>query len=190
LLGVYSDSTPLQQTTTPSHLRKITMLNRRQQLCCYYCIFLLTSVLCSDLKSTPSPTKGPSKRYPVRTFLGNMYHRFRNNRTPLVLIPPLIRLAYQYGGPLLERMSSAFGLSGAAGQTAAGAAASGGIDSLVESAISGAMGGGGAAGAAGQAVQGLGQLPFAGLPPGMGGFGAAPMAGFGARPVFFRRKRR
>ena len=86
-------------------------------------------------------------------------------------------------------MSSAFGLSGTAGQAAAGAAVSGGIDSLVESAINGAMGGG-AAGAAGQAVQGLGQLPFGGLPPGMGGFGAAPMAGFGARPVFFRRRRR
>jgi hypothetical protein len=148
-----------------------------------FCALLLADHLLAASPATTTTTKAPQKRYPVRTFLGNMYHRFRNNRTPLVLIPTVLRLAYQYGGPLLDRMSSAFGSGGGqAAAAAAGGAAAPALESFVESAIQGAMGGAGAASAP------MAGLPFgAGLPPGF----AAPLGfGGGIRPVFLRRRRR
>jgi hypothetical protein len=102
----------------------------------------------------------------------------------MILIPPLLRLAYQYGGPILERMSTALGIG-------ASSSSGGAIDGIVESALSGALSpaGGAAAAASGPVAS----IPFAGIPPGIGGFSGAPigafggLAGGGVRPVFFRR---
>lgn len=126
----------------------------------------------------------PPRRYPVRKFLGNLYHRFRSNRTPMLLIPPLLRIAYQFGGPLLERMSSALGL----GQQVAGAGGGGALspsNSLVNAAVGNALS------PAASSPIGTNVSPFGSLGlPQYGGFipplGPSPLTGFGnyANPAF------
>lgn len=124
--------------------------------------------------------------------LGNMYSRLRGNRTSFLLIPPLIRLAYQFGGPLLERMGSALGWGAQA--TGGGGTGIDPFESLIQAAIQGALsapaaGGGGGAGQLASALGGLAN------PGGLGAFGpalaAGPIGGFGGgvRPGFFRRRR-
>jgi len=166
-------------------------------LCSFLCFLLAFTLLplsrCQEEDSQASPTstlKPPPRKYPVRMFIGNMYHRFRSNRTGYLLIPPLLRLAYQYGPNIIRGIS---GLASAGGQTASQTA----VDSVVNSAVNSALGSSGqAAGLTGQA--GLGSLGAASgaslggqvLPAfgGVGGVGGGIPLQFGP-PVFFRRRR-
>ncbi|KAH9409307.1 hypothetical protein TYRP_010310 [Tyrophagus putrescentiae] len=54
--------------------------------------------------------------YPIRTMIGNMVWRIRQHKTPLMVIPPVLRLLYQFRGPIMTGFNSAFkGIGGGVG---------------------------------------------------------------------------
>jgi len=94
----------------------------------------MASNILYNVIGAPAPTAG--NPYPIRTKIGNMFYRLRQHKTPIMVIPPLIRLMYQFRRPIINGVSSAFKgaastLSAAApvakgvSDTAAGAAALG-----------------------------------------------------------------
>lgn len=137
-------------------------MNAKQSWCIAVCLLLFSTVVLSD---DPASAK-PPRKYPIRTMLGNMYHRFRSNRTSMLLIPPLLRFAYQYGGPLLDRMGSALGLGQGAAQGAAEGA--GAIDGLMSAALGNAMNPNAAGGSVGQAGANAAASQLAGQLAGLG----------------------
>lgn len=89
-------------------------------------IQLATSLLTSALGSTV-----PSK-YPIRTVVGNLYFRLRKHRAPIMIIPPLLRIVYQYRHPIMGGLTSAF--KSMVGAGAAGGVAGKGLADLATSA--------------------------------------------------------
>lgn len=116
--------------------------------------------------------------YPIRTMIGNMVFRIRQHKTPLMVIPPVLRLLYQFRGPILTGFNSAFkGIGGGpagAAASAAGLAAKGASDlaSAASSNFASSAGGAGLGAAAGSAFGGGAPFMFPG-PAAMGG-GALP----------------
>lgn len=60
--------------------------------------------------------------YPVRTMIGNLYYYIRQHRKPIILVPSMLRIAYQYRRPLMkaiQSLSKGADIGSAAGSAAA-----------------------------------------------------------------------
>lgn len=44
--------------------------------------------------------------YPFRTMIGNLYYYIRQHRKPIILVPSMLRLIYQYRRPLMSAVQS------------------------------------------------------------------------------------
>ena len=79
-----------------------------------------------------APAPSAVNPYPIRTMIGNMVFRLRQHKTPIMVIPPLIRMLYQFRRPLMAGFNSAIkGISGSpGGAAAAGAMAAKGASDL------------------------------------------------------------
>lgn len=123
--------------------------------------------------------------YPIRTMIGNMVFRLRQHKTPLMVIPPVLRLLYQFRGPLMSGFNSAFkgigGAGGPVGSAAAGLAAKGASDlaSAASSNFASSAGAAGLSAAAGGAFGGAGAPFMFPGPAAMGGVGGALPGLFG-----------
>lgn len=123
--------------------------------------------------------------YPIRTMIGNMVWRIRQHKTPLMVIPPVLRLLYQFRGPIMTGFNSAFKGIGGGGPAAAAVKGAADLASASSNLASSAVGGGaGAAGfGAGAPLMFPGPASFGGGVPGLfgpSGLAAAP----GMMPVF------
>lgn len=86
-----------------------------------------SSLLYSMLGGAPSRVANP---YPYRTMVGNLYFKLRQHSTPIMVIPPLLRLMYRFREPIMGGLNSviskvpmALGSTGALGALAGAAAA-------------------------------------------------------------------
>lgn len=127
------------------------------------------SSLASSLYQASSPAAGTlsaaTNPYPIRTMIGNVYFRLMQHRKQLMIIPPLVRVLYQYRRPIVSAFQSFAGSAGSSLATK-GAAGLGALAADTASSQTSAASGGLAAGASSN-------IPFYAPPPPMYGSASA-----------------